>query len=157
MVDIATLRPTGNNQDEMINVPLRASSQPQSADMRTESLDSDSSHHEMVDMAIISHPAGKDEDEEVPSFTKLTSNRELAKLMSTDHDLAILRRFDELNILQLMTLQDDIVRLRDQMEASCNNPGGKKEPLATPVADHGKIQQEMRNKLSEYSTSSVQT
>lgn len=43
----------------------------------------------------------------------------LARIMSRERNLAIFRRFDEINLLQLMALQAEIVELQDRFEASC--------------------------------------
>lgn len=49
-----------------------------------------------------------DFQQEVPQL----GYRRLAKLMSSDKNLAIFRRFDDLNILSLLSLQADIIDLR---------------------------------------------
>ncbi|KAK7698490.1 hypothetical protein SLS64_012482 [Diaporthe eres] len=43
----------------------------------------------------------------------------LARIMSRERNLAIFRRFDEINLLQLMALQAEIVELQGRFEASC--------------------------------------
>lgn len=43
----------------------------------------------------------------------------LARIMCRERNLAIFRRFDEINLLQLMALQAEIVELQGRFEASC--------------------------------------
>lgn len=43
----------------------------------------------------------------------------LARIMARENNLAIFRRFDEINLLQLMALQAEIVELKSRFEASC--------------------------------------
>lgn len=43
----------------------------------------------------------------------------LVKIMGKEKNLAIFRRFDEINLLQLMALQAEIVELQGRFDASC--------------------------------------
>ena len=43
----------------------------------------------------------------------------LAKLMSDDKDIAIFRRFDDLNLLSLLSLQAEILELRQSLRRTC--------------------------------------
>jgi hypothetical protein len=45
--------------------------------------------------------------------------RRLARIMSREKNLAIFRRIDEINLLQLMALQAEIAELKGRFEASC--------------------------------------
>lgn len=54
------------------------------------------------------------EDEYKPKFY-----HRLARIMSKEKNLAIFRRFDEINMMQLMALQAEIVELQFRFEAKC--------------------------------------
>ena len=43
----------------------------------------------------------------------------LAALMSDDKDIAIFRRFDDLNLLSLLSLQAEILELRQSLRRTC--------------------------------------
>lgn len=103
-----------------------------------------SSHH--YHLAPYS-PTEKDKDDEM--------HRELVKIMDKDQEMKIVRRFDELNFLQIVMLQGDILQLKAQLEATCTHNSAD---LSTQVRwEIKEMHQGMRDKLSEYSTSSLQT
>lgn len=61
-----------------------------------------------------SDPSQVTEDEYTPQHY-----HRLARIMNRERNLAIFRRFDEINLLQLMALQAEIVELQGRFEASC--------------------------------------
>ena len=48
-----------------------------------------------------------------------TGYHKLAALMSDDKDVAIFRRFDDLNLLSLLSLQAEILELRQSLRRTC--------------------------------------
>jgi hypothetical protein len=55
----------------------------------------------------------------VPDFSKPQGYHRLASLMSIDTSIAIFRRFDEINMLNLLSLQAEIFELQTNFRLEC--------------------------------------
>lgn len=96
----------------------------------------------------------------------------LASIMEEDNNLAIFRRFDEINIIQLMALQAEIVELQYRFQLRCkqdNNEGqiysgsfhalrhsprvGEDKQARNNGNDQLSLLNTLRSKIKEYSES----
>lgn len=58
----------------------------------------------------------------------------LAAVMAADEDISAFRRFDELNILNLLTLQDELQQLSQEFKTLCPPP----KPIETQLGNEGR-------------------
>jgi hypothetical protein len=73
-----------------------------------------------------SNPASQySEDDYKPKFY-----HRLAEIMSKEKNLGIFRRFDEINMIQLMALQAEIVELQYRFEAKCRRDDADNLPYS---------------------------
>ena len=82
--------------------------------------------------------------------------------MSDDKDIAIFRRFDDLNLLSLLSLQAEIIELRQSLRRTClldDTHGDEKETAYSSnfklsrdnESEQYKIIETLRHKLKDYS------
>lgn len=72
----------------------------------------------------------------------------LARIMSKENNLAIFRRFDEINLLQLMALQAEIVELQGRFEAACQTDDAANRTYSKSFHELRRSQQ--RNEQTEH-------
>lgn len=82
----------------------------------------------------------------------------MARMMGLSDNMAIFRRFNDLNMLSLLELQAEIQLLRDQFYTQCEEDGGQKlnyamsmKSLRDSQSEQHKQLMTIREKMTQYS------